>query len=151
MGKITSEADRTCFYRGIALVFHLHTSSPLCPFTVLCVGICWASAQKQEQCSPVQLLLSSSLKNPQKAKERRKNPPKLPNLAPVFHQFTAESHSHHHNWARLCWCLLCSERPEALGNPNLFPGYQKAAGSPGCSQGIWVALLLPKQQRHTQG
>lgn len=38
-----------------------------------------------------------------------------------------ESYSHHQDWARLCWCLLCTERPE--GDPNLFQGTKRQRGA----------------------
>lgn len=105
-----SEADETCSYRGILLVFHLTTSLSPYAVTMLHAGV---SAEKKQQHSP-----QDNHCGPVHCKES----PKPAVVTSVFHQFTADTNSSHYDWARLCWCLLCSERPEAVEDPSLLPG-----------------------------
>lgn len=139
---ITSKADRTCFCRGIALVFHLHTSSPLCPFTMLCAGISSASAQKQEQCSPAHLLLSSVLKVPKKQKRSSKTSPKLPNLStsfPAIHcrvSFTSSRRGQA--------VLVLAQRDQCSGRPQPVPRAPKGSGEPCLLPGHLGGSAAPK-------
>lgn len=125
MGMITSKADRTCFCRGIALIFHLHTSSPPCPFRVLCARIPSACAQKQEQCSPAQLLLLSSSKSPKKAEQKKSKTSKSSTSCPAIYCSLIHTITTGPGCAGACSAV----RPEAVADPSLFPGHQRQWGA----------------------